>query len=116
MNHGQLLVCKSVLFTHTSFLYNDNVIEVVKSYKYLGLVMDEFLTFDEGVNTLNEAVGRALGAMISKVNFVKNISYNCYTKLLVVVSSQSLNMVQKHGVLRILKTVTLFKTELLDIF
>ena len=48
---------KQVTCTH--FLYNDKEIEIVKNYKYLGLMMDEFLTFDEGINTLNEAGGRA---------------------------------------------------------
>ena len=58
-----------------------NIIETVSSYKYLGLILDEFLLYDMAVETLCSSAGRALGAVISKSRSLRNFGYKTYTKL-----------------------------------
>ena len=41
-------------------------IDIVSQYKYLGIILDKFICFDEGASVLAEAGGRGLGAVISK--------------------------------------------------
>ena len=55
--------------------------EVVGRYKYLGLVLDEFLNYDTTATVLAESGGRALGAVYSKFKQLKGLGYNTYTKL-----------------------------------
>ena len=67
--------------TNYTFKYGENEIELVHSYKYLGIIMDEFLKFDLCTKTLANAGGRALGAIISKFRNLKGIGYNTFSKL-----------------------------------
>ncbi len=50
-------------------------------YKYLGLLFDEFVTFEEAVKVLSDSAGRALGGIIAKFKHVRDIGYKTYTKL-----------------------------------
>ncbi len=54
---------------------------MVKVYKYLGLLFDEFVTFEEAVKVLTDSAGRALGAILAKFKHVRDIWYKTYTKL-----------------------------------
>ncbi len=56
-------------------------LEIVANYKYLGIFMDEFLTFKNATEILSAAAGRALGGMINKYRHLKEMSYKTYTKL-----------------------------------
>ena len=67
--------------TQYPFRYGYEEIEIASSYKYLGVTFDETLTFDKSIETLSRSPARALGAIISKVNNLRNISYNTFTKL-----------------------------------
>ena len=44
-------------------------------YKYLGVILDEFLNFESRVQVLSEAAGRALGAVILKFKTLKDIGF-----------------------------------------
>ena len=63
------------------FILEGNILELVPKYKYLGFYFDEHLDFQEGINTLSEAAGRALGSVISKFKSLKNVGFKTYTKL-----------------------------------
>ena len=56
-------------------------VEYVQNYKYLGIVLNEFLDFSVTSEALSQAANRALGALNSKVQVLKNIGFESYTKL-----------------------------------
>lgn len=56
-------------------------IEVVPSYKYLGVHMDEHLTFVTGKQQLASAAGRALGALIYRCHGIGDIGYSTFNCL-----------------------------------
>ena len=71
--------------TRTNFvfkLYEDGpILEKVADYKYLGVFLDEYLTFSKTTNVLSTAGGRALGSMINKYKAINDLGYDTYTKL-----------------------------------
>ena len=69
--------------TDLTFKNGPNIIETVSSYKYLGLILDEFFLYDMAVETLCSSAGRALGAVISKSMSLRNFAYKTYTKLFI---------------------------------
>ena len=60
--------CKRL--TEINFKMGDEILEKTSKYKYLGVMLDEFLKFD-----------CALGAIISKYKLFKDMGFNTYTKL-----------------------------------
>ncbi len=56
-------------------------LETVDKYKYLGVFIDEYLTYKKAAEILSAAAGRALGGMINKCKALKEMSYKSYTKL-----------------------------------
>ena len=64
----------------TSPLGSENL-EVVSQYKYLGLVLNEFLDFSITAALLAESAGRALGAIYSKYRHTNGLGYKSYTKM-----------------------------------
>ena len=63
------------------FLYGRDTLRTVPNYKYLGIILDEFLKFDSCVKTISISGGRALGGIISKFKSFKNVGYNTFSKL-----------------------------------
>ena len=55
--------------------------QTVSQYKYLGVILDENLHFDDCAQTLSSSAGRALAKLISKFKCQKNLSYQTFTKL-----------------------------------
>ena len=43
--------------------------------------LDDHLTYIEGVNVLSDSAGRALGAVLDKVKFCRDLGYKTYTQL-----------------------------------
>ncbi len=56
-------------------------LKVVESYKYLGVVLDQYLTFNNATQILGNAAGRALGGMINKYKSMREMGYSTYSKL-----------------------------------
>ncbi len=56
-------------------------IDIVDSYKYLGVYLDQYLTFKTPTTILGNAAGRALGSMINKYKNMGEMGYSTYTKL-----------------------------------
>ena len=67
--------------TQYGFHYGLSDIEIVSQYKYLGIIMDEYLKFDQCTTTLSNAGSRALGAIISKFKSLKDVGYNTFKHL-----------------------------------
>ena len=64
-----------------TFKLGDVCLGTVDRYKYLGLIFDEYLTFDLGVNDLCLKGGRALAACISRFKAFKDVGFITFTKL-----------------------------------
>lgn len=67
--------------TEHQFKLNDRVIERVEKYKYLGVYLDEYLDMENTANILSEAAGRALGAVISKFQKLRDVGFRTYTSM-----------------------------------
>ena len=63
------------------FMYGTDEIEIVDKYKYLGIILDEYLDFDTTSSVLAGSGGRALGAVYSKFCKLKGLGYRTYTKM-----------------------------------
>ncbi len=44
----------------------------MQEYKYLGLLFDKYVTFNDSIKMLVESAGRALGAIAAKFKHTKN--------------------------------------------
>ena len=58
----------------------DHLLHYVDKYKYLGVIIDEFLTFDEHIQVMANSGKRALGGIIAKYKKLENMGYDTYTK------------------------------------
>ena len=67
--------------TNYQFMLNNNVINIVSEYKYLGVIMHEYLDYNHTVKPFTVAAGRALGGMINKFRSMKNVGYATFRKL-----------------------------------
>ena len=67
--------------TKYDFQINNCKIILTGNYRYLGVIFDEYLTFELCARTLAESGGRALSSIISKFKQFKNIGYYTFTKL-----------------------------------
>ena len=62
------------------FHIGENIIEYAE-YKYLGVVLDEFLNFENTANVMALSASRALGAIIGKFSDIKNMGFETFTQL-----------------------------------
>ena len=53
----------------------------VPQYKYLGLILDEFMSFDDAIQVLANSACRALRGMIAKFRDMSDMGFATYTKL-----------------------------------
>jgi hypothetical protein len=67
--------------SEVDFSLGEQKIEYASSYKYLGIILDEHLTFSKAINELASSANRALGSLISKYKLNKNMGYSTFTKL-----------------------------------
>lgn len=66
--------------TQFTFMLNEQI-EIVNTYKYLGIYLDEHLDFNKTGDILAGAAGRALGSIISKFKTFRNVGFKTYEKL-----------------------------------
>ena len=59
-----------------AFYFESRILETVKHYKYLGVTLDEHIDFELNSSILADAAGRALGAIRSKLKYLKKESGN----------------------------------------
>ena len=71
----------SVPRTDTVFTIGDVNLDVVESYKYLGLILSEFLDFSKTAKAVAKSAHRALGLIIAKAKSFGGLPYNVFYKL-----------------------------------
>ncbi len=67
--------------TIKQFFLGECALSVVNQYKYLGVILSEFVNFYVIADILSGAANRALGAIISKYKHINGLGYYIYTKL-----------------------------------
>ena len=67
----------------TDFIFNfgESEINIVNQYKYLGIILDENLTFENCARILSESAGRALGGIIQKFKILGDTGFNTFEKM-----------------------------------
>ena len=63
------------------FKVGDITLDVVESYKYLGLILTEFLDFSKAAAAVAKSANRALGLIIAKAKSFGGLPYNVFYKL-----------------------------------
>ena len=56
-------------------------LQVVPTYKYLGVILDEFLVMNSAVDTLSKAGMRALGSVIGRTRSVYDLGYKSFSMM-----------------------------------
>ena len=72
---------KCVNRTPFEFKNGNVIIETTDHYKHLGLMLDEFVTFESCATVLSQSGNRALGALRNKIRNFKDCRYQTFTKL-----------------------------------
>ena len=69
--------------TRTKFVFKcgDNVLDLCTQYKYLGLFLDEYLSYDVTACHVAQSAHRALGLLIAKDKLQGGFDYKVFTKL-----------------------------------
>ena len=72
---------KSTPQTTYDFQLGSDSVEKVSCYKYLGVIFDEYISFEQNAKLLAESAGRALGALRYKLKFLKECGFKSFSKL-----------------------------------
>ena len=64
-----------------SFHIGTDCLDYVSDYKYLGVTINEYLNYNNTVDVLSKAGGRALGVLISKFKYMKDMGFKTFTTL-----------------------------------
>ena len=67
--------------SNAQFLFDESNLEIVSSYKYLGITLSEYLDFNVTANVLAGAAGMALSAILEKFKEFGNVGFKAFTKL-----------------------------------
>ena len=67
--------------TSSKIIYGMHKIDLVRSYKYLGVIFDEFMEFNECAKTLSDSGGRALGALILRFREFRDLGFKTFMTL-----------------------------------
>ncbi len=59
----------------------ETVLYTIKQYKYLGLVLNQFVDFNITAQVLSDAANRALGSIINKCKAINGLGHYTYTRL-----------------------------------
>ena len=71
----------SVIQCKGPFAYGQSELEIVSQYKYLGLVLTDFLDYNVTAKQVALAAHRALGVVIAKGKVLGGLPYHVYSKL-----------------------------------
>ena len=85
VNEEKTQVChfrpKRKACTSHDFKYGASSLQIVSSYKYLGVFLDEHLSYVHHVDSLAKAASRSLGFLRHKLSFLKECRSDTFTKL-----------------------------------
>lgn len=62
-------------------MFNDNSIDIVEKYTYLGLVLNEYLNYIDMAKAVAKSASRALGLLIAKSKTNGGFEFSIFTKL-----------------------------------
>ena len=63
------------------FKINEETLEYVDNYKYLGVIMNENMKYDSAIKRITDSAGRALGSIINKAKSYRDIGASTFTTL-----------------------------------
>ncbi len=72
---------KRVERTNDPVVLGNSHIDFVSEYKYLGIVLNEFLQYENTAEVLAKSATRALGSVMNKFKSLKNMGFETYCKL-----------------------------------
>ena len=83
VNKTQVVHYRNVSIPKTPFVFTCGTsnLEVVSQYKYLGLIIDEFLDYNVTVKHISKHASRALGSIIAKYKSLGGLSFKYFSKL-----------------------------------
>jgi hypothetical protein len=67
--------------TSFNFMFNNEIIECVDKYKYLGIILDEHLDFNVIATVLASSASRALGSIYTKFSKLKGLGFSTFNIL-----------------------------------
>ena len=67
--------------TTCTFSLGNKSLKIVSCYKYLGVIFDEHLSFDQNASVLTDCAGRVLGTIRTKLKYVKEWGYTTFNTL-----------------------------------
>ena len=67
--------------TNFTFVLNNNDMEIVPSYTYLGLLLSEFLDYNCMAKAVAKSASRSLGLLIAKCKANGGFQFDTFTKL-----------------------------------
>ena len=70
----------STEITQHKFVCGSEIINIAKSYKYLGVLLTDTLDYNVMVKNVAQAANRALDLLISKVKLIGGVHYKCFTQ------------------------------------
>ncbi len=81
-NKSNILHVRQSQITRTNFNFKlgNMVLPIVTRYKYLGIVITEFIDYNVVAQILADAANRALGSVINKYKQINGFGYYTYTK------------------------------------
>ena len=68
--------------TDFTFRIGPDIIKIDRKYKYLGLVLNEHLDYNETVENVTQCANRAFGAVVAKSKHMGGLPFKVYVKLL----------------------------------
>ncbi len=93
-------------------MFNNEIVECMNKYKYLGISLDGHLDFNITVTVLASSASRALGSIYTKFAKLKGIGFSTFPILYHSGVDLFLIIVKAYGDINILPKVILFKIEL----
>jgi len=73
--------CKSQPLSNFEFHFDQQQVCAVSQYKYLGVILNEFLDYNKIADSLADSGKRALGAIYAKFKCQKGLGCNAFSKL-----------------------------------
>ena len=71
----------STEITQHEFVCGSEIINIAKSYKYLGVLLTDTLDYNVMVKSVAQAANTALGLLISKVKLNGGVHFKCFTQM-----------------------------------
>lgn len=72
---------RRVTLPDCNITFGSEKVDVVGGYRYLGVFLDEYLTLDEYATQISSAGGRALGAVVNRARFLRDMGHRTFGTL-----------------------------------